>query len=483
MKEVVDFITGLGSTVVLPIIIFLLALLFGAKPARALRSGLTIGIGFVGLGLVITLLMTNLGPATDALIKRTGIQLTAMDVGWPVAAAIAFGTTIGAIIVPVAFAYNVLLLFLRGTKTLNVDIWNFWHFAFTGSLVYIITDNVVIGVIAALFHETLTLLIADLTAKRVQEFFKLPGISIPQGWAVTSVPVVWVVDKIIDRIPGLRDVKADPDTIQKRLGVIGDPLILGLIMGVLMSLLAGYDFTQTAQLAVALAAVMLLMPRIISIFMEGLIPFSEAARNFLKKRFSGREVYIGLDSAIMIGHPVTIAAAVLLIPTVLFLAAILPGNKTLPFADLAATAFFVAFATPLMRGNLVRTFIAGVCILVMVLYLSTALAPQITDTASSIGYALPEAAKNASQITALSGGNLFAWLGVQAAQWTSWIGPIVLLLAALAALFYVNVFRKPAPEAPEAPEALEAPEGPEVIEAPRPQTTEIPTTPAATGIS
>lgn len=439
MDTFLNFLTGLGSTVLLPIIIFLLGLLFGDRPGRALRSGLTIGVGFVGLGLVISLLISNLAPATEALIARTGIQLTAMDVGWPVAAAIAFGTTVGAIIVPVAFIWNIILLALRGTKTLNVDIWNFWHYAFTGSLIVGLTNNVFYGVLGALFHATLSLVIADVTAKRVQQFFGLPGVSIPQGFAVTTVPIVLILNKVIDWIPWLRDIKADPDTIQKRLGVLGDPLLLGAMLGVLMGILAGYSVTKTLQLAVALAAVMLLMPRIIGIFMEGLVPFSEAARNYMKTRFAGREVYIGLDSAILIGHPITVAVGVLLIPTVLFLAAVLPGNKTLPFADLAATAFFVAYATPLTRGNLVRTYLIGTGIFVIVLYLTTAFAPILTTTAQSIGFALPEAAKGAAEITALSGGNLFAWFATVAARLASWFGLAVLLIIALGLMwFYRN---------------------------------------------
>jgi galactitol PTS system EIIC component len=451
---IVPYITALGSIVVLPVIIFILGIVFGDRPARALRSGLMVGVGFVGLGVVITLLLTNLGPVTDALIKRTGLQLSAMDVGWPVAAAIAFGTYVGAIIVPIAFLWNVLLLFLRGTRTLNVDIWNFWHYAFTGSLVVIVTNNITLGVMAALFHATLSLKIADITAKRVQDFFGLPGVSIPQGFAVTTVPVVLAVDKIIDRIPGLRDVRADPETIQKRYGTLGDPLFLGAALGILMGILGGYGVIKTLQLAVSLAAVMVLMPRIIGIFMEGLVPFSEAARTFMKRNFANREVHIGLDSAILIGHPITIAVGVLLIPTVLFLAAVLPGNKTLPFADLAATAFFVAYATPLTRGNLVRTYLCGVVIFIIVLYLTTAFAPLLTQTARSIGYVLPAAAQHATYITALSGGNLFAWVALTTARLFSGVGLAVLLALSLVFTWWYRPGVPKAPAAPTVPPAV-----------------------------
>jgi PTS system galactitol-specific IIC component len=431
MHTIVNYITALGSTVVLPIIIFILGLIFGDRPGRALRSGLTVGVGFVGLGIVITLLLGAVGPATTALLQRTGAHLTAIDVGWPVAAAIAFGTTVGAIVVPMVFLWDVLLLATRLTQTLDVDIWNYWHYAFSGSLVYIITNSLWIGAAAALFHATLSFKIADLTAKRVQEHFGLPGISIPQGWAVTSVPLVLAVNWVIDRIPGLNRLEADPKAIQKKLGIIGEPLVMGVAIGIILGLAAGYPVDKILTLAITVGAVMLLMPRIIAILMEGLVPLSEAARKYMTGRFHGREFYIGLDSAIMIGEPVTVAAGLLLIPTVLFLAIVLPGNTTLPFLDLAALPFFVVFATPFTRGNLVRTFIIGAVTMVMILYIASDFAPLVTQTAHSIGYVLPASVSSATTITALSGGNLFAWLAVEAAR-VGAFGPVVLLVLALA---------------------------------------------------
>jgi len=433
---------SLGNTVVLPIVIALLGIALGQKWSRAIRSGLTIGVAFVGLGLVIGLLIGALAPATNALIERFDIGLTTIDVGWPVAAAIAFGTTIGALVVPLAIGVNILMLLTRLTKTLNVDIWNFWHFAFTGSLVYLVTDqNLAAGLIAAAFHAVLALMIGDITAPAVQKFFKLPGISIPQGWAVTSVPIALAGNWLIEKIPGVRDIKADADTIQRRLGVAGDPLILGVVLGILFGILAGYDFAATLILGVQLGAVMLLVPRIIAIFMEGLVPVSEAARGFFQKRFPGREFYVGLDSAILIGHPITIAAAILLIPTTLALAIILPGNTTLPFTDLAATAFFVAMATVLTGGNLFRTYLIGTGIMVMVLYLTSYFAPTVTQTAADIGYALPPEAAAAASISALSGGNLFAFLAYVASDWVGIVGPIVLLVAAVVLAFLLRNYQ------------------------------------------
>lgn len=50
-----------------------------------------------------------------------------------------------------------------------------------------------------------------------------------------------------------------------------------------------------------MAAVMVLMPRMVKILMEGLLPVSESAREWLNKRFGDREIYIGLDAAVALG--------------------------------------------------------------------------------------------------------------------------------------------------------------------------------------
>ena len=57
---IINAILDLGAIVMLPILIFILSLIFGEKPGRALRAGVTIGIGFIGINLVIGLLSSNL---------------------------------------------------------------------------------------------------------------------------------------------------------------------------------------------------------------------------------------------------------------------------------------------------------------------------------------------------------------------------------------------------------------------------------------
>lgn len=102
---------------------------------------------------------------------------------------------------------------------------------------------------------------------------------------------------------------------------------------------------------ITVAAIMVLFPRMIRLIVEGLLPISDGARKFFQKYFKGREVYIGLDTAVTLGHPTTIAVGLLLIPIMLILASILPGNKVLPLADLPVAPFFICMATVIHRGT------------------------------------------------------------------------------------------------------------------------------------
>ena len=142
LKSVID---SLGATVVLPIIIFVVGLVLGAKPGKAFRAGVTIGIAFIGINLVIGLMWGTLSNVAQAMVTNWNITRDVLDVGWPSAAAIAFGTDVGLWVIPIAILVNMILLVFKLTKTLNIDVWNYWHFAFLGSMVYIATGNLVYG--------------------------------------------------------------------------------------------------------------------------------------------------------------------------------------------------------------------------------------------------------------------------------------------------------------------------------------------------
>jgi len=437
LKAVID---SLGATIALPIIIFIFAMVLGAKPGKAFRAGVYVGIAFIGINLVIGLMWGALSAVGQALVTNLGVTRDIMDVGWPSAAAIAFGSNVGLWVIPIAILVNIVFLALRLTKTLNVDVWNFWHFAFIGSMVAAVSGNLAYGLVATAIAAALGLFLADWTAKAVQSFYELPGISIPHLTTAPSVPFAMLTNWIVDRIPGLNKVNADPESIRKRFGIWGEPVILGFVIGLVLGILGFYnagDFNtvlvKVLGLGMNLAAVMLLLPRMVSILMEGLMPVSEAAREFMQKRAGSREIYIGLDSAILIGHPATISASLVLVPIAILLSLILPGNRVILFADLAIIPFVVAMFAPLMRGNIVRMIIAGTLELLVGFYLATWMAPSFTKAAVASGFAMPE---NAIMITSIGDG--FLWPPALFAVLVQYAGAIGLVI--LAALLGVTMF-------------------------------------------
>ena len=70
MEQVFSYIIGLGAAVMMPIIFTILGLCIGIKFGKALKSGLLVGVGFVGLSVVTALLTSSLG---DPLKKVTEI--------------------------------------------------------------------------------------------------------------------------------------------------------------------------------------------------------------------------------------------------------------------------------------------------------------------------------------------------------------------------------------------------------------------------
>lgn len=443
---IIDWIQGLGPTVMLPIVILLIGLILGAKPGRAFRSAVTIGIAFVGINLVIGLLWDNLGGAAQAMVDRIGVTLDVVDVGWPAAAAIAFGGTVGTWIIPLSILVNIIMLVARGTKTLNVDIWNFWHFAFTGSLVYVLSQNLALALATAALNAAIALFLADWTGPGVQDFYGVPTISIPHGFSAAYVPIAIPLNKLIDVIPGLNKLDADPEAIQRRFGVLGEPIVLGVIIGLILGCLAwlgdatvgnfGTQLQKILALGVNLGAVMLLMPRMVAILMEGLIPISEAAREFMKRRFAGGEFFIGLDSAILIGHPAAIATALLLVPVTIGLAiglSALGVNRILPFADLAVIPFMVAMIAPITRGNIVRGVIIGTIVIAVGLIIGTTIAPLHTLAAIDAQFDMPE---GATQICSICDGtNPLTWLLLNFSKLGGWIGWVIAVVVFGAIMF------------------------------------------------
>ena len=428
----------LGPSVMLPIIIFIFALILGTKPSKAFTSGITVGIGFIGLNLVIGLLTDSIGPAAEAMVENFGLSLNIIDIGWPAASAIAYGTILGALAIPVGIIINVVLLLLGLTRTMNIDLWNYWHIAFTGSLVYVITQDFALGLFTMGTHAMLLYLIADISAKDVEEEYGMPNMTFPHGASIAGYVVAVPLNWIIDRIPGLKNINLDANSIQNKIGIFGNTTVMGILIGVVIGILAGYDINGVLNLGIQTGAVMMLMPKMVSLLMEGLAPISESASNTIQNRFPDRDLYIGMDSALAVGQPSVLSASLVLVPITLLLAVILPGNEVLPIGDLATIPFMIALMSAVFKGDILKSIIGGAIHIVLSLYIATWAAPFITDAALAANFDIG----GASAISVLSDGGAFTTILFGGfSMLFSWIGIGLVALIVLIGLIYYNRIR------------------------------------------
>jgi len=394
-----DIIQGLGVSVLLPIIIFVIALAFRVSAGQAAKSAILIGVGFVGIFLVIGMFGEEIGPLANSMVEATGLELAAVDVGWPAAAAIAFGIAeLGVWIIPIFVVLNLLLYFFGFTFTLDVDIWNYWHFAFIAGLVYFATDSWGLALAMGLMLGVLMLVAADWFQPAIEETFDTPGISIPHATSVPYAIAAIPIHEVVKRIPGVGATTWDPETIRNRFGIFGEPVTLGLVLGILIGIGGNIDSLGAADswytilgAGITFAAVMHILPMMVGILMEGLTPLSESIRDTMTSRFEDRDFAVGLDSAILIGHEATIASSLIIVPIAILMMIVLPGNRVLWGVDLATFPFFFAMMVPLMDGDVVKMVITGIILLVPMHYIAGAVAPLLTDAAAAADFDVGEA--------------------------------------------------------------------------------------------
>lgn len=384
IKTAVAWFLGLGSSVIVPIVLMILGFAFKVEAKKTIRGAVMTGVGLAGLFLIVDLIVAALQPAVAAMATRFGLSLTLVDVNWA-DAGIAWGWPGVAGVLLITLAVNAILISLKLTKTLWVDIWSYWHGSALAGFVWALTGNIWWGIFGGVLYLTIGGFLADWTAKDIQEFHGMPGISVPCGTTVQAGVFAKILTPILDKIPGFKDWDASPDGIRKRFGLFGEPVIMGAVLGIVIGIAAGYNVQRILGLAMQVATMMVVLPRMVSIISEGLIPIAQGVISFMRERFEDREIYVAVDCAVTLGHPSVMASTVILYIIAVLLAAVLPGNKLLPIASLAVIPFWVGSVVPYTKGNVVKTVLIMALYMIPVLYIASAVAPVQTQAYSMMG--------------------------------------------------------------------------------------------------
>ena len=426
----------LGASVFLPIIVTLIGIILGMKPLKAFSAGLTLGVALVGMNHVMALMTDSVGAAAQAFVNNTGVQLKALDMGWAPALGLCWTWQYAFLMFPVQIVINIVLLVVGFTNCLNVDMWNVGNKVCTAFLVAYVSGNTVLGFACAVIQIVFELKNADCTRYRLQKLTGIPGISMPHPMFLAGIyyyPLTHLLDKIV---PDTLNI--DAKKIRDKVGIFGENRIMGFIVGCFIGIFGGYGYQEVLQLGVQAGCALTLFPMVAKLFTTALTPVSSAATEFMKKRFHGKNITIGMDWPVMAGRSEHWLLMILAIPVIFIYAIFLPGNIVLPFGGLMDICLIVPLFY-LTMGNMLKMAIGTIIGIPIHLYVASYFAPYFTKLAQVTGGAeIPK-------------GQMLGWFGIDiselrwvfaAASERNIIAIIILVITIPLAIYYFKSMKK-----------------------------------------
>jgi PTS system galactitol-specific IIC component len=391
LKHFLSAFFSFKAYVMLPVIIFMIALAVRLPLKRALLSTVSLAAGFAGVFIAFNFFVTNISPAVQQLSQVRGLNFPVLDVGWPPLAAITWASPLAAISIPMVLIANLLMLATGLTRTIYIDIWNYWHFAMIGALVLALSGSMWLGLSATLLIAIYCFKLTEWTAPDVEREMGLKGISASPVSVNGIVPYSACVDWLIDRIPVLNKVNYNPEASHQAdgdvesnslLDLLREPMVIGLLMGLALALAADYDVRATLEMAVHIAAVMFLLPKSAGLIGEAMIPITNALRSQVERVFPQRKnLIVALDTGFLMGHKSVIMTGLILMGLAIGIALVLPGNRVLPLGDLPNLISVMSISVLMFRGNVFRAVLAGIPVIITFLLISSSMAPLFTDLA------------------------------------------------------------------------------------------------------
>jgi PTS system galactitol-specific IIC component len=387
-------ITGFFATLVdipymatIPIVVFILALIIRQPWKVSLQGAIKVAMGAFGMMALTYFTIEYFAPAVLGAAENIGgpmSSMTMVDVGWSNALA-ALASPMMWINILLFVAINIGLIWIGATKTLYVDFPCMWRGAWTGLVVWVVTDSFLWGTIAMELFLITDLFLADWNAKRMQEFHEFnPTASFPnsQNAAVIAAPLAW----LLARIPGVKDWNIKGDFVRKKLSFFAEPMVLGVLTGVVLGLLAGFDIFNILIVGFVSAMMFHFWPTALGIFFDGWSVFNEGLRNILVEWIKDkREVYTAVDTSVLLGHPTVGISTTLMYPLAFILAVFVPGVGLFPIISVQIIQWWMAHITGWTKGNIIHNLL--ICSVVIVLYgwTATAMAEPYTYWINKFG--------------------------------------------------------------------------------------------------
>ncbi|AXX65511.1 PTS galactitol transporter subunit IIC [Bombilactobacillus bombi] len=408
MLETVNHIFQIfGASVVVPIMIFIVALFLKVKPKTAMMSAFYAGVGLTGFGWVIQAFTPTITKIIKQMVDNTGIKLPIVDIGWQAGSLASFGSTVGLSFFVFGLIAELLLFAFGVTKIFMAsNLWNNFGFMIWGTLCYYVTHNFWLSLGLSFFMLLYALALAEIQADRWSNYYGVKNASVASLHNIEQVIPAIILDPLWNLL-GFNKIKMTPEYFKNKLGVFGEPTTLGALLGLLIGILGNLNslgtlkaWGQILTVAVQLSAIMTIFPLITDVFSKAFTPLAEEIDKNTKSKHTGsnenvnevknkKRWFLGVDDGVGYGEPATIISGVILIPIMVLVAFILPGNKTLPIVDLISLPFMVESIVAITRGNILKVIANGVVWFSLGLYASSWLGTFYTGAVSHYGVALP----------------------------------------------------------------------------------------------
>lgn len=383
LETLINGMLGLGAPIVLPIIMIVIGLIFGVGLRKAFSAGLLLGVAFAGMNVILGFMFGTIAPVSEAFVANTGLELTAIDLGWTPVAAIAWAWPYAFLMFPLQIAINIVMLAFNWTQCLNVDMWNVWNKVLTGVFVSYISGSVAVAFVVTAIQVVVELKQADWSVHLVEEGTGIPGVSLPH-----ALFFEWIIfaplNRLLDKIPALRDNHYEPELIREKIGVFGENHVIGFFVGILIAVMGRYDLKGVLTVGIEAGTALTLFPMVATLFITALMPIADGAKSFMAARFPGRTFHIGLDWPFTAGMSSLWVAAILNVPVLILWSVILPGNNILPFGGIIALCSTITAAV-VTRNDVVRTTILTFISQPLWVYAGVYFAPAITSLAREVG--------------------------------------------------------------------------------------------------
>lgn len=439
-----NIVATIGIIVIVPLVLFIMCIVSGVGIEKSFRSALLCAVGIQGFKFAMNAYIALIAPFIQRMTESGWLKAVCLDMGWQSASIIAFSTSIGIIFMVIALIIQLLLFVLKWTDVFMAsDLWNNYSFIVWGSMLYFITNKFVIAMICMIIQLLYILLFSQVLAKRWSNYYQCPNCCMTAPHHLEAVPYAIIMNFILNKI-GINKLKINAKVAQSKLKFVSEPMHVGLIVGLILGILCNISTINTVDawksillISISTATIMAIFPKIGSIFASSFTYLTETVRNKMIKFGENREWYLAANDGAGFGETNTLVTGMILIPIIIVLSFVLPGNIMIPIADLCALPYMVEVFICISNGNIPKSIIMGAIWFSLGLIICSSCAPIFTEVARTVGFEIP------GTITFIISFGIMAHPLIAGIFFVIWKGGVVGLVALLVVylIFYI-VFKK-----------------------------------------